>query len=79
LQAFHDGVPNQDAAGLASLYDESARSLPAGMEPGDGRDANAGDLTIAYGRYTLGIEVAARAVRERFLARRLSRTSPAVA
>jgi hypothetical protein len=39
----------------------------------------AGDLTVAYGRYTLGTEVAAWAVREHFLARRLSRTSPAVA
>jgi uncharacterized protein (TIGR02246 family) len=80
-QAFHDGVANQDAAALASLYHDDARFLPPNMEPAEGRAAieaamqqllgmgarsleiepidlrEAGDLTIEYGRYTLGIEV----------------------
>jgi uncharacterized protein (TIGR02246 family) len=79
-KAFHDGVANQDAAALASLYTESGRFLPPGMEPAEGRAAiqtamqqlldmgarsidlqpietrEAGDLTIEYGRYDLGIE-----------------------
>lgn len=79
-KAFHDGVANQDAAALASLYDEKGRFLPPNMEPCEGRRAiqagmqqlldmggrsldieplearEAGDLTIEYGRYTLGIE-----------------------
>ena len=79
-QAFHDGVANQDAAALASLYHDDARFLPPNMEPAEGRAAieaamqqllgmgarsldiepidlrEAGDLTIEYGRYTLGIE-----------------------
>jgi uncharacterized protein (TIGR02246 family) len=80
-QAFHEGVANQDAAALATLYDEqSGRFLPPNMEPCEGREAiraamqqlfdmgarsldiepidvrEAGDLTIEYGRYTLGIE-----------------------
>ena len=79
-QAFHDGVANQDAAGLASLYAEDGRFLPPNMEPCEGRSAiqaamqqlldmgarsldveplnvrEAGDMTIEYGRYTLGIE-----------------------
>jgi len=79
-QAFHDGVANQDAAALASLYDEDGRFLPPNMEPCDGPAAiqaamqglldmgarsldvepidvrEAGDMTIEYGRYTLGIE-----------------------
>ncbi|TMK40472.1 MAG: SgcJ/EcaC family oxidoreductase [Actinobacteria bacterium] len=79
-QAFHDGVANRDAAGLASLYAENGRFLPAGMEPCEGRTEiqsamqqlldmgarsldvepldvrEAGDMTIEYGRYTLGIE-----------------------
>ena len=79
-QAFHDGVANQDAAGLASLYAEDGRFLPPNMEPSEGRSAiqaamqqlldmgarslhvepldvrEAGDMTIEYGRYTLGIE-----------------------
>jgi uncharacterized protein (TIGR02246 family) len=79
-QAFHDGVGNQDAAGLASLYAEDGRFLPPNMEPCEGRSAiqaamqqlldmgarsldveplnvrEAGDMTIEYGRYTLGIE-----------------------
>ena len=79
-QAFHDGVANQDAAGLASLYAEGGRFLPPNMEPCEGRSAiqaamqqlldmgarsldveplnvrEAGDMTIEYGRYTLGIE-----------------------
>jgi uncharacterized protein (TIGR02246 family) len=78
-QAFHDGVANQDAAGLASLYAEDGRFLPPNMEPCEGRAAiqaamqqlldmgarsldvepldvrEAGDMTIEYGRYTLGI------------------------
>jgi uncharacterized protein (TIGR02246 family) len=36
-QAFHDGVANQDAAALASLYAEDGKFLPAGMEPCDGQ------------------------------------------
>jgi uncharacterized protein (TIGR02246 family) len=79
-QAFHDGVANQDAAGLASLYVEDGRFLPPNMEPCEGRSEiqaamqqlldmgarsldvepldvrEAGDMTIEYGRYTLGIE-----------------------
>jgi uncharacterized protein (TIGR02246 family) len=79
-QAFHDGVANQDAAGLASLYAEDGRFLPPNMEPCEGRSEiqaamqqlldmgarsldvepldvrEAGDMTIEYGRYTLGIE-----------------------
>jgi uncharacterized protein (TIGR02246 family) len=79
-QAFHDGVANQDAAALASLYHDDARFLAPSMEPAEGRPAirtamqqlldmgarsldiepidvrEAGDLTIEYGRYTLGIE-----------------------
>jgi uncharacterized protein (TIGR02246 family) len=79
-RAFHDGVANRDAAGLASLYDEDGRFLPPNMEPCEGRAAiraamqglldmgvrsldvepidvrEAGDMTIEYGRYTLGIE-----------------------
>jgi ketosteroid isomerase-like protein len=38
-QAFHDGVANQDAAALASLYDDEARFLPPNMEPAEGRPA----------------------------------------
>jgi uncharacterized protein (TIGR02246 family) len=79
-QAFHDGVANQDAAGLASLYAEDGRFLPPNMEPCEGRSEiqaamqqlldmgarsldvepldvrEAGDMTIEYGRYTLGFE-----------------------
>jgi uncharacterized protein (TIGR02246 family) len=79
-QAFHDGVANQDAAALASLYADDGRFLPPGMEPCEGRSAiqaamqqllnmgarsldiepldvrEAGEMTIEYGRYTLGIE-----------------------
>jgi uncharacterized protein (TIGR02246 family) len=79
-QAFHDGVANQDAAALASLYAENGRFLPPGMEPCEGKAEiqaamqqlldmgarsldvepldvrEAGDMTIEYGRYTLGIE-----------------------
>jgi uncharacterized protein (TIGR02246 family) len=79
-QAFHDGVANQDAAALASLYHDDARFLPPGMEPAEGRSAiqdvmqqlldmgarsldiepidvrDEEDLTIEYGRYTLGLE-----------------------
>jgi uncharacterized protein (TIGR02246 family) len=79
-QAFHDGVANQDAAALASLYHEDGRFLPPNMEPCEGPTAiraamqglldmgassldvepidirEAGDMTIEYGRYTLGIE-----------------------
>jgi uncharacterized protein (TIGR02246 family) len=79
-QAFHDGVANQDAAALASLYHDDARFLPPNMEPAEDRSAiqaamqqlldmgarsldiepidvrAAGDLTIEYGRFTLGIE-----------------------
>ena len=79
-QALHDGVANQDAAALASLYAEGGRFLPPNMEPCEGRSAiqaamqqlldmgarsldvepldvrEAGDMTIEYGRYTLGIE-----------------------
>jgi uncharacterized protein (TIGR02246 family) len=81
-QAFHDGVAQQDAAALASLYSEDGRFLPPHMEPCEGPSAiqaamqqlldmgvrsldidpldvrEAGDLTIEYGRYTLGIEPA---------------------
>ena len=81
-QAFHDGVAEQDAAALASLYSEEGRFLPPNMEPCQGPAAiraamqqlldmgarsldvepldvrEAGDLTIEYGRYTLGIEPA---------------------
>jgi uncharacterized protein (TIGR02246 family) len=88
-QAFHDGVANQDAAGLASLYHENGRFLPPNMEPCEGRPAiqaamqglldmgarsldvepmdvrEAGDMTIEYGRYALGIEPeGAEAVRD---------------
>ena len=79
-KAFHDGVANQDAAALASLYHDYARFLPPNMEPAEGREAiraafqqlldmggrsldgepldvrEAGNLTIEYGRYILGIE-----------------------
>jgi uncharacterized protein (TIGR02246 family) len=79
-QAFHDGVANQDADALASIYHADARFLPPNMEPAEGRPAiraamqqlldmgarsldiepievrEAGDLTIEYGRYTLGVE-----------------------
>jgi uncharacterized protein (TIGR02246 family) len=79
-QAFHDGVANQDAAALASLYAEDGRFLPPNMEPCEGRPAiqaamrqlldmgarsldiepldvrQAGEMTIEYGRYALGIE-----------------------
>jgi uncharacterized protein (TIGR02246 family) len=79
-QAFHDGVAEQDAAALASLYSEDGRFLPPNMEPCEGPAAiqaamqglldmgarsldieplevrQAGDLTIEYGRYALGIE-----------------------
>jgi uncharacterized protein (TIGR02246 family) len=79
-QAFHDGVANQDATALASLYHDDARLLPPNMEPAEGRQAiraamqqlldlgvrsldvepidvrAAEDLTIEYGRYTLGVE-----------------------
>jgi uncharacterized protein (TIGR02246 family) len=79
-QAFHDGVANQDAAALASLYTDDGRFLPPNMEPCEGHAAieaamqglldmgarsldiepldvrEEGDLTIEYGRYTLGIE-----------------------
>ena len=34
-QAFHDGVANQDAAALASLYADDARFLPPNMEPSE--------------------------------------------
>jgi ketosteroid isomerase-like protein len=36
-QAFHDGVANQDAAALASLYTQDGRFLPPDMEPCEGR------------------------------------------
>jgi uncharacterized protein (TIGR02246 family) len=79
-QAFHDGVANQDAAALASLYAEDAKFLPAGMGPCQGRAEiqaamqglfemgarsldieplevrEAGDMTVEYGRYALGLE-----------------------
>jgi uncharacterized protein (TIGR02246 family) len=79
-QAFHDGVANQDAGALASLYHDDARFLPPNMEPAEDRQAiqaamqqlldmgarsldiepidvrETGNLTIEYGRYTLGIE-----------------------
>jgi uncharacterized protein (TIGR02246 family) len=35
-QAFHDGVANQDADALASLYQEDARFLPPNMPPCEG-------------------------------------------
>jgi uncharacterized protein (TIGR02246 family) len=79
-QAFHDGVANQDAAALASIYHADGRFLPPNMAPCEGRPAihaamqllldmgarsldvepidvrEAGDMTIEYGRYTLGLE-----------------------
>ena len=79
-QAFHDGVANQDAEALTSIYHDDARFLAPNMEPAEGRQAiraamqqlldmgarsldvepidvrDAGDLTIEYGRYTLGLE-----------------------
>ena len=79
-KAFHDGVANQDAAALASLYHDDARFLAPNMEPAEDPEAiraamqqlldmgarsldvepvdvrEAGNLTIEYGRYTLGIE-----------------------
>jgi uncharacterized protein (TIGR02246 family) len=36
-QAFHDGVANQDAAALTSLYSDDGRFLPPNMEPCEGR------------------------------------------
>ena len=38
-QALHDGVANQDATGLASLYAEDGRFLAPNMEPCEGRSA----------------------------------------
>jgi uncharacterized protein (TIGR02246 family) len=38
-QAFHDGVANQDAGALASLYHEDGRFLPPNFAPGEGRPA----------------------------------------
>ena len=79
-KAFHDGVANQDAGALASLYHDDARFLPPNMAPAEDREAirvafqqlldmggrsldvepldvrEAGNLTIEYGRYILGIE-----------------------
>ena len=79
-KAFHDGVANQDAAALASLYHDDARFLAPNIEPAEDPEAiraalqqlldmgarsldiepvdvrEAGNLTIEYGRYTLGIE-----------------------
>jgi uncharacterized protein (TIGR02246 family) len=79
-QAFHDGVANNDAGALSSLYHDDARFLAPNMEPAEGREAiesamqqlfdmgatsldiepldvlEGGDLTVEYGRYTLGIE-----------------------
>lgn len=79
-QAFHDGVANRDAEALASLYADTGRFLPPGMEPSQGQGEiraalqqlldmgassldiepldvrEAGNVTIEYGRYTLGIE-----------------------
>jgi uncharacterized protein (TIGR02246 family) len=79
-QAFHDGVANQDAEAVASLYAEDAKLLPPNMAPAEGPAAiqaalqalldmgvrsldvepidvrEEGDVTIEYGRYTLGIE-----------------------
>jgi uncharacterized protein (TIGR02246 family) len=43
-QAFHDGVANQDAAALASLYHEDARFLAPNMEPAEGRPAIQGAM-----------------------------------
>jgi uncharacterized protein (TIGR02246 family) len=34
-QAFHDGVANQDAEALASLYHDDGRFLPPGMAPAE--------------------------------------------
>ncbi|HEY3728340.1 MAG TPA: DUF4440 domain-containing protein [Solirubrobacteraceae bacterium] len=79
-QAFHEGVANRDAAALASLYAESGRFLPPGMDPCEGPGEiqqamqalldmgarsldveplevrEAGEMTIEFGRYRLGIE-----------------------
>jgi uncharacterized protein (TIGR02246 family) len=79
-QAFHDGIANQDASALASLYADDGRFLASGMPPCQGRGEvqgamqqlldmgarsldieplevrEAGDMTIEYGRYTLGLE-----------------------
>jgi uncharacterized protein (TIGR02246 family) len=79
-QGFRDGVANQDAEALSSLYHDDARFLAPNMEPTEGRQAireawqqlldmgarsvdvepidvrEAGDFTIEYGRYTLGLE-----------------------
>jgi ketosteroid isomerase-like protein len=79
-QAFHDGVANQDAQALASLYAEDGKFLPPGAPPCQGQAeiraamqqlidmgarsldieplevSEAGDLTVEYGRYSLGIE-----------------------
>jgi uncharacterized protein (TIGR02246 family) len=79
-QAFHDGVADQDAAALASLYSDDGRFLPPNMEACEGPASiqaamqqlldmgarsldiepldvrEAGDLTIEYGRYELGME-----------------------
>jgi uncharacterized protein (TIGR02246 family) len=79
-QALHEGVANQDAAGLASLYSEEGRFMPPNMEPCEGRASiegamqqlfavgarsldieplevrDAGELTVEYGRYALGLE-----------------------
>jgi uncharacterized protein (TIGR02246 family) len=79
-QAFSDGVANQDAEAVASLYHDDARFLAPNMEPAEGLPAiqaalqqlldmgarslevepidvrESGDLTVEYGRYTLGIE-----------------------
>jgi len=84
---FHDGVANQDAAALASLYAEDGKFLPPGIGPCEGpaeiqsamqqlldmgarsldvepvEVREAGDLTIEYGRYTLGIEPRGRRAR----------------
>lgn len=57
-QAFHDGVANQDAAALASLYTEDGRFLPPNMQPCEGRAAIQAAMQglLAIGARSLDIE-----------------------
>lgn len=57
-QAFHDGVANQDAAALASLYHEDAKFMPPNAPPAVGPDEiqSAMQLLLDAGASALDIE-----------------------